>query len=332
MACYHRSRFLKIRDDSWGGNSPSEVTSFNAFIEKISSLKSGTFPIGRNRIWHGGIHLSEKGGWHPSGAVHAIADGEIVAYRLATKLAKATRSSEAGKLGEGIDLYTSLSLCLVCHHYEAGEQNKHRLTFYSLYMHMVCENTYSSPEAASGVSTYESVAQGKPLKLTRRMSGNNLVHAKTGAEVKSLQQTPSSLLNHKDKAHNYFLVHYVDEPNSLFYIAQSQLQQEYPQKQTWMTPPEGKTARHNIPSNTWLRQTADTTVGSLGLPAGSEVVVSSKPLQMININGGLTEFRQVQVFKAGSDTVKDSANRVMTNASKGAVGWLAKSKMGASLA
>ncbi|MGY4020681.1 hypothetical protein [Aeromonas sobria] len=317
-----------------GGNTPSEFASLDAFIEKINSLKSGTFPIGRNRIWHGGIHFSEKGGWHPSGAVRAIADGEIVAYRLATKPAKATRSPEAGKPGDGIELHTSPSFCLVRHRYEAGEQNKNRLTFYSLYMHIACENTYSSPEAArvtvkgSGVSTYEPVAH---LKLTRRLSGSSPVYAKTGAEVKLLQQTPSNLLNHRDEPHNYFLVHYVDEPNSLFYIAESQLQQEYPQKPKWMTPPEGKPARHGIPSNTWLRQSANTTAGSLGLPAGSEVVVSGEP-QMVNINGGPTEFRKVQVFKVGSGTVKDSANQVMTNASKGAIGWLAKSKMGAGLA
>ncbi|PTT55426.1 hypothetical protein DBR19_02755, partial [Aeromonas sp. HMWF014] len=131
-----------------GGNPPSEMASLDAFIEKINSLKSGTFLIGRNRIWHGGIHLSEKGGWHPSGAVRAIADGEIVAYRLATKPAKATRSAEEGKPEGKIDLYTSPSFCLVRHRYEAGEQSKNQLTFYSLYMHIAGENTYSSPEAA----------------------------------------------------------------------------------------------------------------------------------------------------------------------------------------
>ncbi len=152
---------------------------------------------------------------------------------------------------------------------------------------------------------------------TRRLSGSNPVYAKTGAEVKLLQQTLSNLLNHRDEAHNYFLVHYFDEPNSPFYIAQSQLQQEYPQKPTWMTPPEGKLARHNIPGNTWLRQTADTT----RLPADSEVVVSGES-QMVTISGGPVEFRKVQVFKAGSGSVKNSANRVMTNAGKGSlVGW-----------
>lgn len=64
-----------------------------------------------------------------------------------------------------------------------------------------------------------------------------------------------------------------------------------------MTPSEGKPARHKVPSNTWLRnKTADTIVGSMGLPAGSEVVVSSES-QMVTLGGGLTEFRKVQVFR-----------------------------------
>ncbi|MGY4091216.1 hypothetical protein [Aeromonas hydrophila] len=329
--------FLKISDDA-GGLIPCEVAALDAFIEKINSLKSGTFPIGRNRIWHGGIHFSQSGGWHPSGAVRAIADGEIVAYQLATKPAKATRSSEEGKPEGKIDLYTSPSFCLVRHRYEAGEQNKNRLTFYSLYMHIACENSYNSSEAArvmvkgTGVSTYEPVVEGHPPKLTRRLSGDKPVYAKRGAEVKLVGQEVKNLFNHNDEPHDYYLVHYVDDPDSLFHIAASQLRQEFPQKPKWMTPPEGKPARHKVPGNTWLRKTADTTVGSMGLPAGSEVVVSSEPPQMVNLNGGTTEFRKVQVFKAGSGTVKDSANQVMTNASKGATGWLAKSKIGAGLA
>ncbi|MEV3819556.1 hypothetical protein [Aeromonas dhakensis] len=321
-----------------GENGSSEIASLDEFIKKINGLKSGTFPIGRNRIWHGGIHFSKSGGWHPSGAVRAIADGEIVAYRLATKPAKATRSSEEGKPEGKIDLYTSPSFCLVRHCYEAGEQSKNQLTFYSLYMHIACENSYNSPEAArvrvkgTGVSTYEPVVEGHAPKLTRRLSGDKPIYAKRGADVKLVGQEVKSLLNHKDEPHDYYLVHYVDDPDSLFHIAASQLQQEFPQKPKWMTPPEGKPARHKVPCNTWLRKTAGTTVGSMGLPAGSEVVVSSEPPQMVNLNGGTTEFRKVQVFKAGSGTVKDSANQVRINASKGAVGWLAKSKMGAELA
>ena len=77
-----------------GSNAPVELASLDAFIEQLNALNSGTFPIGRNRLWHGGIHLSEAAGWHTSGAVRAIADGEIVAYRLAKQPAKATLEPE----------------------------------------------------------------------------------------------------------------------------------------------------------------------------------------------------------------------------------------------
>ena len=107
-----------------GSNAPVELASLDAFIEQLNALNSGTFPIGRNRLWHGGIHLSEAAGWHTSGAVRAIADGEIVAYRLAKQPAKATLEPEPGQgqPGERVDLYTSPSFCLVRHRYEAGEQ------------------------------------------------------------------------------------------------------------------------------------------------------------------------------------------------------------------
>lgn len=321
-----------------GGNAPSEVASHDEFMQKINSLKSGTFPLGRNRIWHGGIHLSEKGGWHSSGAVRAIADGEIVAYRLATNPAKVTISPEEGKPGQDLDVYTSCSFCLVRHRYEAGEQSKNHLTFYSLYMHIACENTYNSPQMervtvkGNDVFTYESVAEGIPLKLRLRVKpGGGILYATAGVEVTLLQQVPSNLLNHKSDPLACHLVHYVSDPDSVFYIAASQLQQDHPAKPGWMIPQEGKPERHRVPGNTWLRRTATTTEGSLGLPTGSEVLVSPKS-QMVITNGGLTEFRRVLVFQAAIGSVKDSDNRIMVNASKAALGWLEKSKIGAALA
>jgi hypothetical protein len=328
------------------GNNPTEVASLDEFIDKLAGCAGGAFLVGRNRIWHGGVHLSEKGGWHSSGAVRVIADGEIVAYRLAKQPAKATLKPEQGQPGEAIELFTSPSFCLVRHHYEAGEQAKNACTFYSLYMHIACENTYCGPEAARlvvkgrSVSTYEPALERVnelQYRLRRRVKQqgeqSEPVYALEGAEVKLANpgSPASEYLNHKDETHAYHLVSYVNDPGNLFYIAASQLQAVLPTKPAWMTPPAGKPARHQVPNNSWLRQTATTSAGSLGLPAGSEVVVSDEP-QMVNLSGGPTEFRQVQVFKAGSGTVKDSANRVMTNASSGSVGWLAASRLGAALA
>lgn len=317
-----------------GEGAPKEIASLDEFIKKLSKLNSGTFPIGRNRIWHGGIHLSEKGGWHSSGAVRAIADGEIVAYRFASEPAKATRKSEAGKPESQLDLYTSPSFCLVRHRYEAGEKNKNSLTFYSLYMHIACENSYSAePErhvvVGGGVSIYKGTA-GLQLKAEDKLGV-----ARQGAEVTLMDKNnPSERYNLSKEPHMYQLVCYADpkegDPEQ-FYIAAQYIKGEHKAKPHWMMPPESKPARYKVPNNTWLRQTAKSTEGSAGLPAGSEVVVLGEQ-QMVTINGGPTEFRQVQVFKAGSGTVKNSANQAMANASKGAVGWLAKSKIGAALA
>ncbi|MGL5162365.1 MAG: hypothetical protein ACRC8E_08865, partial [Plesiomonas shigelloides] len=116
----------------------------------------------------------------------------------------------------------------------------------------------------------------------------------------------------------------------LFYIAAKYIKAECKMKPNWLTPPESKPARYTVPNNTWLRKTADSTEESAGVPAGSEVVLLGEQ-QMVTINGGLTDFRQVQVFKVGSGTVKNSANQVMANASKGSIGWLAKNKFGAAL-
>lgn len=317
-----------------GEGAPKEIASLDEFIKKLSKLNSGTFPIGRNRIWHGGIHLSEKGGWHSSGAVRAIADGEIVAYRFASEPAKATRKSEAGKPESQLDLYTSPSFCLVRHRYEAGEKNKNSLTFYSLYMHIACENSYSAePErhvvVGGGVSIYKGTA-GLQLKAEDKLGV-----ARQGAEVTLMDKNnPSERYNLSKEPHMYQLVCYADpkegDPEQ-FYIAAQYIKGEHKTKPHWMMPPESKPARYKVPNNTWLRQTAKSTEGSAGLPAGSEVVVLDEQ-QMVTINGGPTEFRQVQVFKAGSGTVKNSANQAMANASKGSVGWLAKSKIGAVLA
>lgn len=316
-----------------GEGTPKEIASLDEFISQLNKLNSGTFPIGRNRIWHGGVHLSEKGGWHSSGAVRAIADGEIVAYRFATEPAKATRKSEAGEPEHEIDLYTSPSFCLIRHRYEAGEKNKNSLTFYSLYMHIACENSYSAePEryvvASNGVPIYKGAAEMQ-LKAEDKLGV-----ARKGAEIILIDKNNLSVRsNEKNESQPYQLAHYAvpkaGDPE-LFYIAAKYIKAECKMKPNWLTPPESKPARYTVPNNTWLRKTADSTEESAGVPAGSEVVLLGEQ-QMVTINGGLTDFRQVQVFKVGSGTVKNSANQVMANASKGSIGWLAKNKFGAAL-
>jgi predicted chitinase len=91
-----------------------------------SEILSGPYPMGKNRFWHGGVHV------HPSDRttpIRAIADGEVVAYRYDD--------------GDSTDAYFdrapySRSFVLLKHETELGQTSlgTSKLTFYSLYMHL----------------------------------------------------------------------------------------------------------------------------------------------------------------------------------------------------
>ena len=89
-------------------------------------ILSGCFPVGKNRFWHGGVHL------HPSdrmAPIRAIADGELVAYRY----------DETDATDAYFDKVPySRSFVLLKHRTELGQTSigtaSH--TFYSLYMHL----------------------------------------------------------------------------------------------------------------------------------------------------------------------------------------------------
>lgn len=119
-----------------------------------------------------------------------------------------------------------------------------------------------------------------------------------------------------------------NDPGYCFDIAASQPVARVPPKPAWMTPPEGKPLTATACAiDSWLRQSAATTEGSSGPPAGSEAVASTQT-QMVTLTGGPTEFRKVSVFKPGSGSVQQSAGHNMAIASKGAIGWLANNRLG----
>lgn len=81
----------------------------------------GFFPINDIGFWHGGVHLE---GNLP---VRAIADGELVAYRL-------NDTTKEGKLN-GKDIKYSNEFVLLRHRFETPKKNP--IEFYSLYMHLL---------------------------------------------------------------------------------------------------------------------------------------------------------------------------------------------------
>src|SRR5699024_8829298 len=57
------------------------------YYQALAKASGGFYPIGKNQLWHGGIHfdktvLAELGATSDNIPVQAIADGEVVAYRL----------------------------------------------------------------------------------------------------------------------------------------------------------------------------------------------------------------------------------------------------------
>jgi len=91
-----------------------------------SEILSGSYPMGKNRFWHGGVHV------HPSDRttpIRAIADGELVAYRY----------DDVDSTDAYFDKVPySRSFVLIKHEAELGHTNlgTSKLTFYSLYMHL----------------------------------------------------------------------------------------------------------------------------------------------------------------------------------------------------
>ncbi|MBN3833853.1 M23 family metallopeptidase [Burkholderia sp. Ac-20344] len=77
----------------------------------------GIYPIAHDRRWHCGMHLQSD----TKGEVYAIADGEVVAYRVCQ------HAVDSGKSHTGF--------VLLKHTTETGEGRT--LTFYSLYMHLL---------------------------------------------------------------------------------------------------------------------------------------------------------------------------------------------------
>jgi flagellum-specific peptidoglycan hydrolase FlgJ len=61
-----------------------DASDAHTFFEALSNAEDGFYPLGANGIWHGGIHFDNATGklLKQEDGVRAIADGEVVAYRL----------------------------------------------------------------------------------------------------------------------------------------------------------------------------------------------------------------------------------------------------------
>jgi len=107
---------------------PAKVDLMMDLVDKYE-LAHGVYPIAFDRRWHCGVHLMPS---MQNEAIHAIADGVVVAYRVCQHAydgGSGPRDSRAG-------------FVLLRHTTETGDART--LTFYSLYMHLLDLASYQS--------------------------------------------------------------------------------------------------------------------------------------------------------------------------------------------
>ncbi|XTZ39142.1 pesticin C-terminus-like muramidase [Salmonella enterica] len=150
-------------------NRGGEFSNLEEMLAHLEGEATGHWLIGRNGMWHGGIHITDtttpwcalsgqsmneavdfpvpfKG----EQAVRCMADGEVVAYRI-------NRDYLSLPWYWG-DLHYSGSFVLIRHRIQPGETAESGLTFYSLYMHLAPWLAYPEQD-----STAFKVADGQHL-------------------------------------------------------------------------------------------------------------------------------------------------------------------------
>ncbi|WP_429213706.1 hypothetical protein [Metapseudomonas resinovorans] len=117
-------------------------------LTTLAKARGGYFPLGRNGLWHGGVHFDSgtAGTAGPQGQsyVRCLADGEVIAYRIPEQTPK-TRFFPAP--GITVEAPFASGFVLVRHRLEAPKiegvtDTPPSLIFYSLYMHLADWESY----------------------------------------------------------------------------------------------------------------------------------------------------------------------------------------------
>ncbi|WP_236233460.1 hypothetical protein [Pseudomonas tohonis] len=122
-------------------------------LATLAKAQSGYFPLGRNGLWHGGVHFDSgtAGTAGPQGQsfVRCLADGEVIAYRIPEQTPKTTFFPAPGVT---MKAPFATGFVLVRHRLEAPKiegiaDAPPSLIFYSLYMHLADWASYlTDPE------------------------------------------------------------------------------------------------------------------------------------------------------------------------------------------
>ncbi len=112
------------------------------YYELFSKIDNGNYLFSKDGFWHGGIHFSDTvlTEVKATQGIRAIADGELVAYRINDKYIQNDDDKNAENAEDKNKGFYSTGFFLLKHYFEYPIGNK--LTFFSLYMHTAKLNDY----------------------------------------------------------------------------------------------------------------------------------------------------------------------------------------------
>ncbi|MDT3719720.1 hypothetical protein [Pseudomonas oryzihabitans] len=170
-----------------------DVTDPRLYQQALAHARGGTYLLGSNGLWHGGVHFDEgTAAYLDQSRIHCIADGEVVAYRIDDKVHRIAPDPGSTPRGKTY----STSFVLVRHRLEAPQLPNNpevppSLVFFSLYMHLLDWAGYEANPALPrppfwGNDRFRVSTLGGKLNVRQKPSSQALVQAElnNGSQVR----------------------------------------------------------------------------------------------------------------------------------------------------
>ncbi|MEL6116376.1 hypothetical protein P0Y67_14250 [Photobacterium sp. SP02] len=140
----------------------SQFNDVSALKVLLNGQTSGRYIISKGRGWHGGIHFNNRIAFWAQHfqPVQAMADGELVAYRMAEEY-------PTTQYLETTSSYSN-NFCLLRHTFQNPDQEDESYTFYSLYMHL-----QSQKEIQDSITAAESASQISYIRLKKNWNSRS---------------------------------------------------------------------------------------------------------------------------------------------------------------
>ena len=111
----------------------------NTLINNNENGNSGFFPIGKDGLWHSGIHI------HTEHVLSPVQEGEVIAYRINSdyQTYEETVKNKKNKTERKIENKYSTNFILLRHNAEIQMNKKKRnISFFSMYMSLLPDSCY----------------------------------------------------------------------------------------------------------------------------------------------------------------------------------------------